>query len=103
MDASYAREKLSNAVHTLATSPDAIQQRLVDAFISMGAVSERDFQGDRLTEWRSIFERATSKATGPFDGAYQNTLLTMGQDDAVMLARDICELDAMLSLDDDFG
>lgn len=101
MGASYAREKLGAAVYTLATGTEVLQKRLVDAFISMSAVSERDFKDDRRTEWRSIYERATAVESGPYDGRYQNTLLTLNDGDAVQLARDICELEAMMSFEDE--
>lgn len=100
MGLSYAREKLGSAVVTLATGTETLQKRLVDAFISMSAISARDFTSERLTEWQSIYDRATSKKTGPYDGAYQNTLLTMSDDEAVQLASDICELEAKLDFEE---
>ncbi len=102
MGASYAREKLNNAVYSLATGTDTIQRRLVDAMIAMSAVSDRDFEGERLEQWQSIYTRTTATETGPYDGSYQNTLFPMNDDDAVQLARDICELNAMMDLDAEF-
>lgn len=100
MGASYAREKLDRAVYALATGTGTIQERLVDAFIMMSAVSDHDFQGERLEEWRSIYKRATTPRPGAVgDGNYQKALLGLNDDEASKLAGDICELNAMMDMD----
>lgn len=102
MSASYAREKLGAAVHALAVGTGSIQKRLLDAFINMSALSERDFDGVRLEEWRSIYARATAREPVADEGRYQASLFAMCDDEAAQLARDICELEAMMDLERGF-
>ena len=98
MGASYAREKLDGAVHAMAVGTGSIQERLLSAFLSMSALSVDDFQGERLEEWNSIYSRATAREAGGDEGSYQATLLKMTESEAVALARDICELEAMMDI-----
>lgn len=94
MSTAYAAEKLGNAVAALAVGTGTIQERLLSAFKSMGAISSDHFTGTDLEEWESIFQRAIA-VEGP-NGAYEATLLHLTVDDAVRLAQDIVNLDAML-------
>jgi len=103
MPTAYAKEKLGNAVHSLAVGTGTIQHRLLNAFISMSALSDRDFQGhdEALQDWQGIFRRATAIKTGSEeDGYYKTTLYAMNDDDASKLARDICALESLIDYDD---
>ncbi|MCH2496040.1 MAG: hypothetical protein MK104_03405 [Erythrobacter sp.] len=102
MGASYAREKLAGAVHALAVGTGTIQERLVDAFISMVALSESDFTGDRLDEWQSVYAKATAREPEGDEGRFKATILRLNDDDASNLARDIVNLEAMMDLDREY-
>lgn len=102
MGLSYAREKLSNAVHELAVSPASIQTRLEHAFLSFSALSDRDFVGSQhLPAWQSIYRKLTADKSGsPDDGHVRTTTSRLSDEDASQLAREIVELSSMLDFDE---
>lgn len=99
MGASYAIEKLGAAVHSLAVGTGTIQERLLNAFRSMSALSDSDFEGERLEEWQRIYSRATAREAVADEGSFQASLYAMSDDEAQRLATDICELEALMDLE----
>lgn len=55
----YALEKLSAAVHILATGTGDVRDRLGHAFISFHPVQERDFPEPLREEWRWVKSQLT--------------------------------------------
>lgn len=95
---SYAREKLGVAVDGLASGSGAIQDRLLNAFMSFHTLQPRDFaKAQEGAAFKSIMDRLTAVTDGdPDNGHVKNTLAQMSDEAASRLASDIVELDHSL-------
>ena len=90
----YAYEKFSAAVHTLATGPGRINERLLYAYLAMVALSPEDFPaGDLRTDYQRLYAALTPKEAKRDEGKVKATLDEMGEDDAVELAELICDME----------
>ena len=100
MGLAYAHEKLTGAVHALATGPGPINERLADAFvIHLVHVQPKDDLPEHL---RTDFERLLGRVTthGPElegEGQIHASVRAMTQDEAVEVAREIMRLRAEVS------
>jgi len=55
----YARERLSVAVHRLATGPGDARSRLIDAFVAAHTLTEHDFPPELRPDWKWVIEHLT--------------------------------------------
>lgn len=89
MSLAYAHEKFREAVRTLATHPDAINDRLASALVPhvSSVQMERDVPEDLHEEYRAFWEQVTWGSPSAGEGTLQASARQMSVEDAVEVAR----------------
>ncbi len=99
---SYAREKFSAAVESMATNRGGVKARLWGAFLIFHTLKENDFPDELKEYWNSIYGDLTTEEPSydengeVTDGRVQNTLKMISEDKCVEIANKITELNALL-------
>lgn len=99
---SYAKEKFSVAVNSLATGKGTMQDRIWNAYRSFHTLDRNDFPDDLKGDWDKIYntltrEEASYDKNGQVTtGKVQNTLAKISNQEASEIAELICELEAKL-------
>ena len=96
-DKFYAKEKMGVAVWILATSPDRIRGRLSEAAIEVCKVRNA-MPSAYLSEYESIVRSLTSQPAQEGEGTINTTLAVIDEDQAVDIAKRICELESKINL-----
>ena len=95
MSLSYGREKFLVAVDSMATGPDRIQQRLVDAWVYSLHLIEpgRDLPQEFRADFAELHRQATARPIEfPGEGTIQATLRQMTDDEGMQMAQRIVSL-----------
>lgn len=94
MSLSYAYEKLMIAVDVLATSPQTIQNRLGNAFISgLTRINpEEDLPVNLRTDFQQLLDQVTRVAAVGDEGTISATTRIMSDDEAAEIAKKILNL-----------
>ena len=96
-DKFYAKEKMGVAVWILATSPGRIKERLFGSAIEV-CIVEDAMPPAYLSEYESIVRSLNSQPAQAEEGTINATLAVMDEDQAVDIAKRICELDSKITL-----
>lgn len=92
VDVSYAREKLTVGIISLAKGSDSIQKRLFDAYMSFHPLRERDFPEDLQENYREIMDLLTKVKPKGDEGSVKATLNQMSEEDANVIAEKLAIL-----------
>ena len=104
MKGSFAKEKISAAVYSLATGRGDIKERLWNSFSGFHPLKESDFPDDLKDKWNDLKGRLTSEepkynSDGNIGtGKVENTINKISIDDCLEIAELICILDYEISL-----
>lgn len=89
----YPKEKFSDAINTLATSPKSIQKRVCDAYIySLIHIKPEEIPEEIQNQFKSIIKKLTCVEAIGDEGNAAATTNEMKTDDAISIARDILEM-----------
>jgi len=95
---SYAHEKLMTTIHSLATGPGDIRQRLAQAYQGFFTLKKEHFPNELQSDWEYVLK--SLKKSGPilredgsvFIGSVENTCRRMKKKTGVKIAEKILEL-----------
>lgn len=89
MSVTYAKEKFSTAIRTLATNPGGIKQRVADAWIySLNNIeSKRDIPADLQHEFETTQSKVVSGTPVGDEGTIRAYVNSISEDDAVDAAK----------------
>ena len=91
----YVRERLAEAVHSLATSDAPLPERLFSASLATSTLQPRDFaEPESRADFGAIREMLTRREAVANEGRVRATLARMSDAEARALAERIFELDA---------
>ena len=95
---SYAHEKLMLAIHSLATGPGDVRERLVHAFTIFHTLRKENFPEELQSDWEWVHEQLTkygpiyNEKGEPIIGAVQNTCSKIKNSTGVKIAEKILEI-----------
>ena len=101
----YTREKLSVALHSLATGPGNVRERLLTAYMEFHTLTPEDFPEEFKDDWRWITYQITrfGPLEGPngeiWQGSAEHTLTRIRNKTGVKIADKIYELQWKLNED----
>ena len=96
-DKFYAKEKMGVAVWILATSPDRIKGRLSEAAIEVCKIRSA-MPSAYLSEYEAIVRSLTNQPAQAEEGTISANLAEIDEDQAVDIAKGICELESKITL-----
>lgn len=102
MKQDYAKEKLTAAIHSMATDPGGIRTRLWNAFQIFHTLTENDFADENKKDWNFIYNSLTNEKPTYDDsgkittGKVKNTLNTLDENTCIKIAERIVELASLL-------
>lgn len=100
----YEREKLGNAVHSLAASAEPIQKRLEYAFLSMHTLMAHGFvDPNRAADYDEIIKRLTTDKAGNEQAIVPDVCQQLSDNEAEEIARLIVDLNTRLHHDRIYG
>ena len=89
----YVHEKLSQAVHALATGLGPIRERMPDALAAFITIGPPDFPEELQGEFEDLIRRASADEAEGDEGNYAATLAGMSDNEVAALANDIISLE----------
>jgi len=92
VNVSYAREKLSVGLISLAKGSDPIQMRLWDAYMSFHPLRENDFPKDLQEDYKEIKDLLTKVKPKGDEGSVKATLSQMTEEEANIIAEKLAIL-----------
>ncbi len=96
----YQREKFTNAVSDLATSPKSIQQRVCDAYLhSLIHVSVDSLPEEIQKQFQDMNERLTKSEPEGDEGSVKATTRDMSEDEASEIATEIWNMYCVIESD----
>ena len=86
----YLHDKFSSAVHSMATSPKSIQERIAEAYIfHLIHVKIEDVPEDIKCKYQNLKERLTSVNAIANEGTVMASIKDMPTEEAISIANDI--------------
>lgn len=102
MSLEYADEQFSQAVYLMATAREDINRRLLDAVrTTIGFVRSEELPSPVREDYDDLIERLTRipmrEGDAGYDGTFEATIMQISTDEAVELAKEICDFASRLA------
>jgi hypothetical protein len=96
-NADYSLSKIGAAVQTLATHPGRVRERLKAALADFARSNREAMPTDETRRyWDRIWAAYTAGQDPPLKGSGSIAIDSLTEDEAVLVAQDICSLEALL-------